>query len=354
MLSIDQKIKCLLTLAKQIKEVLGASSETDLNAESKQRLYRLIPAISHKNPWFSEWSVLNSLLGIVEMLHEEDVLEWVSRYVLEINAKKEQKKIGIVMAGNLPLVGFHDFVTVFMADEIALVKLSSDDLELFPAIMDLMIATEPTVSNCYEIQEKNLSGMDKIIATGSDNTARYFKHYFGKYPNVIRKSRTSIAILRTTDATDGYLQLARDLFYYYGMGCRNVSKLFVPKEFDLVRLMDELVTFTNEPQVQMDNVKYINNLEYHKSIMLINGVSFLDGGFFFLKEDRSLFSPVSIINFERYESEEEVEQFIEQNRDAIQCVVGSGNKEIPFGQAQLPKLWDYADDVDVMQFLLGA
>lgn len=335
---------------KVVERILLVDNESNLNSGSEKKLYSAIFSVQYKNSWFSEWSVRNALEGIVQLLNENDLLEFLATYYQRISDKKEVNNVGIVMAGNIPLVGFHDFVCVFLAGDVAKVKLSSEDDVLFPLILNIMMEINLMVSNSCVIQDAKLSDINKVIATGSSNTARYFEYYFSKYPNVIRKSRTSIGIVNKEDTDKDFLSLANDLFYYYGMGCRNVSKLYFPQGFDVVHFIDVLRTFDNH----LDNTKYINNLDYNKSILLINSTPFLDAGFFFLKEDESLFSPVSIINYEFYNDKQTVYDFIKKNENSIQCVVSSQNEYgVKPGQAQFPKLWDYADNVDVMAFLLA-
>lgn len=349
-MTIDERVKCLVKTGRILESILLTTNESNLISTSEKKLFSSISSVQYKNSWFSEWSVRNALEGIVKMLGEKDLLEFLASYYKPLLKKDKVYNVGLVMAGNIPLVGFHDFVCVFLAGDTAKIKLSSEDDVLFPLIFDLMKEINPKVGNSCVIQETKLSDIDRVIATGSSNTARYFEYYFSKYPNVIRKSRTSVGIVNKEDTDDDFLSLANDLFYYYGMGCRNVSKLYFPQGFDVVHFIDVLRTYDN----QLDNTKYINNLDYNKSIMLINSTPFLDAGFFFLKEDESLFSPVSIIHYEFYDDKQKVYDFIKENEHSIQCVVSSQNEYgVKLGQAQFPKLWDYADNVDVMAFLLA-
>lgn len=349
-MSVNDRLKCLVETGQLLQEVVSAKGMEELNDSAQQELYALIDTVFQKNAWFSPWSVRNALTGISEMLNSSDITEWASRYYKNITRKENQNTIGIVMAGNLPLVGFHDLISVFLAGDKAQLKLSSDDKELMPVIIKLMSSVDSRVNDMVTIANEKLEGIDKVIATGSNNTARYFEYYFGKYPNIIRKSRTSLAILSPSDSEDDIDQLAEDIFYYYGLGCRNVSKIYLPKSIGTTHFIDVL----SKNASKLDNVKYINNLEYHKSIMLINNVQFLDGGFFFMKEDNSLFSPVSVLNYEFYDDIDSVQQFVQENKNDIQCVVGNASFcDVSFGQAQHPKLWDYADKVDVLQFLLN-
>ncbi|MFT6746662.1 MAG: hypothetical protein ACJAZ2_001006 [Glaciecola sp.] len=346
-MDINKRIKCFVNTGESIRKVLNASDYKGLNLDSEKRLFDMIPIAFHRNAWFSEYSVRNSLQGLVDMLSESDLLEWLSLNLAAIKEKTTVARIGIVMAGNLPLVGFHDLLCVLLAGEYAVLKMSSDDSELLPVILNILEAHDDSITKKYHIEKEGIKNVDKIIATGSDNTARYFEYYFAKYPSVIRKSRTSLAVIHEGFSEADISKLAEDMFKYYGLGCRNVSKLFLPKGFDVPYLIDHLRSYESK----MDNIKYYNNLEYHKSILLINGEAFLDGGFFLMRESKELFSPISITNYEFYDSMEEVELFIQEHELQIQCVVGK-NSEVEFGKAQSPKLWDYADKVDIMKFLL--
>lgn len=349
-MDIDKRLKSFIKTGDSIRNVLQAKGSGDLTLEAEKALFGVVPVAFHKNGWFSEFSVRNSLQGIVTMLNETDLLEWLSLNLSLIKEKIKKEKvsrIGIVMAGNLPLVGFHDLLCVLLAGEYAVIKMSSDDTELLPLVLNILEAHDESIGDNYHVEKEGIKGIDKIIATGSDNTARYFQYYFAKYPSVIRKSRTSVAVVSEDISENEIKELAKDMFQYYGLGCRNVSKLFLPKGFNVPHLIDHLRSYESK----MDNVKYINNLDYHKSILLINGEQFLDGGFFLVRESKELFSPISVTNYEFYDTLSEVEGFITEHEPQIQCVVGKGFA-VELGMAQSPKLWDYADKVDIMKFLL--
>lgn len=351
-MDIDRRLKSFVKTGESIRNVLQAKDSEELSLDAEKYLFGVVPVAFHKNGWFSEFSVRNSLQGIVTMLNETDLLEWLSLNLSLIKEKIEKKekvsRVGIVMAGNLPLVGFHDLLCVLLAGEYAVIKMSSDDSELLPLILNILASHDKSIGESYHIENEGIKDIDKIIATGSDNTARYFEYYFAKYPSVIRKSRTSVAVVSEDISESEIKELAKDMFQYYGLGCRNVSKLFLPKGFSVPHLIDHLRSYESK----MDNVKYINNLEYHKSILLINGEQFLDGGFFLMRESKELFSPISVTNYEFYDTLSEVDCFMEEYEQQIQCVVGKGF-EVELGKSQSPKLWDYADKVDIMKFLLN-
>ncbi len=305
--------------------------------------------VAHKNPWFISDNVINSLQQIKnQFLAAEQLEKWIAHYNLpedQINPKK----IGLVMAGNLPLVGFHDWLCVFINGHIAKVKLSSKDDLLLPALIHhtnlrLGIAQEHT-----EFLER-LSDMDAIIATGSNNSSRYFDYYFGKYPHIIRSNRTSIAVLDGQETNEDLKNLADDLFLYFGMGCRNVSKLLIPPSFNLHRIFEN----SEHYRFLADHNKYKNNVDYNLSLLLLNQSPHLANEFLILQEQdiNGLFSPLSIITYSYYDKEEVVKEFIATHRNELQCIIGHQPFcTIGFGLGQSPALFDYADNVDTMVFL---
>lgn len=305
---------------------------------------------SQNNPWFGCEQIKQSLLSISSSIAQDKIHSWIKHYP-KLNKVSNPKKIGIVMAGNIPLVGFMDFFYVIMSGNKALVKLSSDDNVLLPALIEILKGINHKFAEYIKIYDGILSGFDAIIATGSNNTSRYFEYYFGKYPNIIRKNRSSLAILKG-DETDEELELlANDMTSYYGLGCRNVSKIFVPKNYDF----DQLHKVLSKRNSILEFYKYRNNYDYRKSIFIINRTPFIDCQSLLLTENSGLSSPISVVYFDYYNSEKEITDYFEKNREEIQCVVGNidDNKVVAFGMTQAPKLNDYADNVDVMEFLLN-
>lgn len=285
-----------------------------------------------------------SLNGIREYLREDQLIQWTSQYFLE---PVQQKTIALVMAGNIPLVGFHDFLCVLISGNAVQIKLSSKDSKLIKYLVNYLQSIEPSFAGRITFKER-LEGFDAIIATGSDNSARYFEYYFGKYPNIIRKNRTSCAILTGNESDEDIEKLGIDIFSYFGLGCRNVSKLYVPTDYDFVILLSRLESFKDI----IHHHKYCNNYDYQKSILLVNGVKHLDNGFVLLQENEKLVSPISVLYYERYTDESELKNKLKANAERIQCVVGKEKPaSIPFGQAQYPTVWDYADQIDTLKFL---
>ena len=191
-----------------------------------------------------------------------------------------------------------------------------------------------------------LKGCDAYIATGSNNSSRYFEQYFGKYPHIIRKNRSSAAILTGKESAVELQKLSDDIHLYFGLGCRNVTKIFVPEGYDFVPLLAAFDTY----KYFEDHHKYKNNYDYQLSILLLNNQFYMTNGSTLLTKNSSMFSPISQLYYETYSSSNEVESTLKNNPE-LQCLVGT--HYIPFGQAQAPGLFDYADGVDTVQFLLG-
>jgi hypothetical protein len=299
-----------------------------------------------ENPWFTPANVALSLEGIIKFLNEDTLSKWLSGYDLN---KVTPKIIGVVMAGNIPLVGFHDFLSVLISGHCLLAKVSSKDSVLINHVAGKLIEVEPGFSKRITLTAEPFKDIDAVIATGSDNSARYFEYYFGKYPHIIRRNRTSVAILNGKENKQELTELGKDIFSYFGLGCRNVSKLFVPASFELPTLLKSWEPY----QEVINHHKYANNYDYQKSIALVNKTPFLDNGFVLLVEDERLVSPVSTLYFQYYQNEEHLNDMIRPHQEKIQCLVGSTLlATIPFGKAQLPEVWEYADNVDTMDFLL--
>lgn len=314
-----------------------------LSAIDEAEFSELADKVRNENTWFTPESVRLALNGISRYLDGKKLHQWTASY----QAAPSPKKIGVVMAGNIPLAGFHDMLAVWASGHILMAKFSSKDSVLPAYLINKLLEIEPRFSQQVRI-ESVLRGFDAIIATGSDNSARYFLEYFGKYPHIIRKNRTSCAVLTGTETLEQLVLLGKDVFSYFGLGCRNVSKLFVPEDFDPVRLLGAWKDYTDI----LHHHKYHNNYDYQKSILLVNRIPFFDSGFVILQEDERLVSPISVVYLERYSSTTQLKERLDSLSEKIQCVVGIGQDDwVPFGEAQSPDLWDYADRVDTMKFL---
>lgn len=349
-MTLDKRINAFVELATFLQQFVDEKENEKLEALNAKFYHDLLVIINKQkqhNGWFEKHFVKDAIGAIAKQLTKENLTNWLSSY--EIN-EREQKRVGVIMAGNIPLVGFHDFICVLFSGNKVLVKLSNDDNLLLPKIAEVVVEIEPELKNDISFVQK-LEGFDAVIATGSNNTARYFDYYFGKYPNIIRKNRNSIAVIDSADSKEDLLKLGKDIFQYFGLGCRNVSKLYVPEGYDFAQFFEAIF---EDYQRIIDNNKYANNYDYNKAVYLLGSHKLLDNNFMLIKEDESLSSPVSVLHFEYYKNIEEVKDKLEDLKDEIQCVV-SQNAAIDsfkFGEAQQPALSDYADGVDTMKFLI--
>ncbi|MFT4683042.1 MAG: hypothetical protein ACI80P_000839 [Flavobacteriales bacterium] len=295
------------------------------------------------NGWFTEENVRKAMASLGASISEESLEEWLGRYAL--SEKPTGNSVGLILAGNIPLVGFHDVMSVVLSGNKAKVKLSRDDARLLPAVFGLAVQMDSGFKELIEFVLGKLEGYDAIIATGSNNTSRYFDHYFGKGPNIIRKNRTSVAVLTGEETEEELELLGADIFTYFGLGCRNVTKVMMPTDFDINRLFAGLFPYKDI----VNHNKYANNYDYHKALWLLNQDALIENGFILVKEDEALVSPVGSLYVQRYASNAELEAYLTKHESGIQVVVGKNY--FPFGEAQKPKLWDYADGVDTVSFL---
>ena len=293
------------------------------------------------NPWFTEENLKLAFEGLSTYLKEENLSKWTLNYNFDDN---ESKNIGVVMAGNIPLVGFHDYLSVLISGNSLTAKLSSNDNYLLKEIHKQLIEIEPFFSNKVNFVDR-LENVDAYIATGSDNSARYFEHYFAKKPNIIRKNRTSIAVINGDETPDELNELSKDIFNYFGLGCRNVTFLMVPEGYK----WDPIYEACEKWKDVIHHTKYCNNYEYSRSVLLVKQVPFFDNNFLIMKEADELNSTISVLNFKTYKSEKEVSTFLDNHTEQTQCIVG--NRFLPFGSAQTPDVWDYSDGVDTLEFL---
>lgn len=312
-------------------------------------LSALIENEQYHNAWFTPANVSEAVTAIGNMLNQADLTTWLSKYVLETG--KPSKNVGLILAGNIPLVGLHDVLCVIASGNKALIKASSQDARLIKAVLEKLVAIDPDFAGSFSFVDR-LEGFDAIIATGSNNSSRYFDYYFGKVPNIIRKNRNSIAVLGGKETAAELFNLGHDILDYYGLGCRNVSKILVPEGYDFTFFFESI----EDHKAIINHHKYNNNYDYNKSIYLVNGDKHFDNGFLMVKEDDRLTSPLSVLFFNYYHDMAGVENIIDQNVENIQCIVSKlplqvTNQVVGFGQSQQPKLWDYADGVDTMEFL---
>lgn len=315
-------------------------NQIGLTEEEYQDFDLLVSKCHVYNGWFTEESIRLALREWSVLLTKSALDSWLAGCQFS-----ESKKIAVIAAGNIPMVGLLDAISVLLTGNYLLLKCSSDDDKLIPAILKLAAKFDHSVAERYEVVEARLTGFDAVIATGSNNSSDHFKQYFSNVPNIIRKNRSSIAIIDSDTSPEDMQELGKDIFTYYGLGCRNVSRLFIPKDFVLDRFFEGMFGFKEI----VNHHKYANNYDYQRAIHLMNGDEFLDNGFLMTKEDERLHAPLGMIYYQRYEDLSEVTRFIEENKDELQCVVGKGF--IEFGGSQKPSLTDYPDNVDILEFI---
>lgn len=326
---------------------LGSRLHT-IEAGDKNNLYRR--AADH-NAWFTAPHCEMALNGILKFLVKDNLERWVmgSRRKSEPHSNhyelspEEPRKVGVVMAGNIPMVGFHDLLSVLISGHKLAAKLSTQDTILMRFVVEQLVEIEPRFGEYISFAER-MNDAQAVIATGSDNTARYFEYYFRHIPHIIRKNRSSCAIIRGDETPEQLKILGKDVFNYFGLGCRNVSKLFVPEGYDFRQLLDVWEGY----QDVSNHHKYVNNYDYNKSILLVNCKHFYDNGFVLITENQALVSPISVLYYESYSGTPDLDS------EKIQCVASSTGwytGSVPFGKTQEPELWDYADGVDTLKFL---
>lgn len=293
------------------------------------------------NGWFTKESVLFSFSSHGAMLSREVLNDFTAKYPFVLTPKN----VLVVMAGNLPLVGFHDFLCVLLSGNKITIKLSSDDQTLLPALIELLITIDKQFEERIIVSKGALKEIDAVIATGSDNSTRYFQEYFGKYPHVFRKNRTSIAVLDGTESKEEITLLGKDIFQYFGLGCRNVSHLLLPRGFDLNRFFEGIYDYKE----LINHHKYANNFDYNRAVHLLNLIPLLENGFVLLKETTDLHASLAMLYYHYYDSQNEIDSYLDEHKEAIQVVIGKSY--FPFGLAQTPLITDFADNIDTMNFL---
>jgi len=350
-MELHQRINAFSALGQFLEQFTSETPEKKdavLNNDSFfSEMQQKMQTAKHHNGWFTEDNLYFTCKSWAEALTEENINKWAANYSIP---EVEPKTVAIIMAGNIPLVGFHDFLSVLLTGNKVLAKLSSNDKQLLPFLAKYLISVEPDFKNLIEFTEGRLTDFDAVIATGSDNTARYFDYYFSKYPNIIRKNRNSVAVLTGNETKEEMELLANDIFRYFGLGCRNVSKIFLPEKYEYDQFFNGMFSWKHV----INNHKYINNYDYNKAVYLMSNINLLDNEYLLLKEDTGYSSPISVTFYETYSKLEDVKQKLETESHKIQAIVSNAgiDNEISFGEAQQPELWDYADGVDTVAFLL--
>ncbi len=311
---------------------------------------KLILLSQSHNGWYTPEQVYFAIHSWAEALTTENIEKWLSAYPAELFDTKEEKTVALILAGNIPLVGFHDFLSVLITGNKALIKTSSNDQHLLPFLAKYLIAVDENLKDKITFVEGKLENFDTVIATRSNNTARYFEYYFKDKPSIIRKNRNSAAVLNGKETQQELEALGEDIFRYFGLGCRNVSKLFVPKGYSFDAFFQGIFKY----QEVIHYEKYANNYDYNKAVFLMSNFKLLDNGFLTIKEDASYASPISSVFYEFYDDIQTLQNRLETDAEQIQCIVSNDliKNSIPFGETQNPQLWDYADNVDTITFLL--
>ena len=330
----QKKIQSLIKLGDWLKHF--STNKTTINLQKK---------LKNNNGWFTKWNLDTASLSWGKSLNFEDLMLWLENHSIT----KHPKKVGLILAGNIPFVGLHDILSVWFSGHMALVKLSKKDMFLLPFVISFLEKECPETKGQIIFSEKKFKDYDAVIATGSDNSARYFDFYFKKTPNIIRKNRNGIAVLDGNETKSQIELLGYDILAHYGLGCRNVSKLFIPKNYDLDIVFGGLYKYSSV----MESAKYANNYDYNKAVFLMSEFDFKDNGFFMLKNDSRLSSPLTSAFYSEYDSIEALNETIQDHIDEIQCVVSNQiiKKSISFGEAQNPKIYEYADGINTLDFL---
>jgi len=300
-----------------------------------------------ENSWFTPEFINIAVKNIVEnFLHYDKLVKWAAYYKLQPGDNDERanrQTVGIVMAGNIPLVGFHDLISVFVSGHKAAIKASSKDSVLIKHLITILINEAPQIGERIRFAEM-LKDCSAFIATGSNNTSRYFEFYFGKYSHIIRRNKTSVAILKGNEHAEELEKLADDVYQFFGLGCRNVTKIYVPGKYDFKPLLGAFTKYN----YLADHPKYRNNYDYNLAMQILGNKFYMTNGSIVLTEDASMFSPISQLNYQYYSDPSLLVSSLSDNPE-LQCIVGRDH--IPFGQSQSPTLFDYADKVDTMAFL---
>jgi hypothetical protein len=353
MLTLQQRISAFEKLGRFMAQHSQASPDKDLEKLNNYFLEGYFAALRDAglfNHWFSTDNLQFALEEWASALSQENLEAWVQRYPKEVFNPQAPKTVAVIMAGNIPLVGFHDFLSVLLSGHRVLAKPSSDDEKIIPYLAQVLVAIEKDFAPHIKLADGVLKDFDAVIATGSSNSARYFENYFGKYPHIIRKNRSSVAVLTGNESEQELKNLGEDIFRYYGLGCRNVAKAYVPEDFDVNRIFKAIYGF----KYVADNNKYSNNYDYNRAIYLMEKHAFLENGFFIIKEEEALHAPVAVLHTQVYKDLTTLEKDLQAKAEEIQCVATKAPLNlaaVELGQTQKPNLWDYADQVDTLQFL---
>ncbi len=337
---LKERIESLIQLGKEL-------------TPENERLQAVVNRTYHNNSWFTVENQWKAIEAIAHNFLKRDILEsWIASYNIP-DEPIHMKSVCLVLAGNIPLVGFHDILCVFVAGHKAKIKASDKDPFLIPFIIQNLTEINPLVKEYFELVQGIMKDFDTVIATGSNNSARYFEAFFGKYPHIIRKNRNAVAVLQGNETADDLMKLGEDVFTYFGLGCRNVSKIYLPRNYEFNPLLEAL----HEYREIVLHDKYKNNFDYQFTLLILNKVKYQGNGCILMIEIPEIASPIALLHYEYYDDFEMLQLELNGRKDDIQCVVSNtpveGLPSFKFGEAQKPSINDYADGVDTMAFLLG-
>jgi hypothetical protein len=325
----------------------------------EEELERIIASARVENPWFTSENICSALDKWSLALYPENVDRWIEPYLPALKAQRNAIVVGVINAGNIPFVGLHDLLTVILCGCKYVGKNATGDKILLPYLSRILGAIEPEINNSVRFVER-IADIDAVIATGSNNSARYFEYYFGKYPHIIRKNRNGVGVLTGKEKKNQLHELGKDIFSYFGLGCRNVSKLYVPAGYDFKEFFESIYDFNSI----MMHSNYMNNFDYNNTLLLLKRIPFLQNGFLILREEKLIPSPISVLHFEEYTDQKSLSEDLISNINLLQCIACDKNIvdnndtlkkiQVDFGKTQSPALWEYADGVNTLEFIVSS
>jgi len=354
--SLNKRLSALSRLGEMLSILYNDESLPKIEgglAKSMENFRNSIIESGRVNPWFTPENIKFAIEAWSEALTVTSLNQWILPYQKGLRENHSPKKVAVIMAGNIPLVGMHDFISTLLAGHFFIGKLSVNDNLLLPALAKLLVLVEPGFERMISFTDQKLENFDAVIATGSNNTSRYFEYYFSKYPHIIRKNRNGVAVLDGTESNTSLQGLASDICLYFGLGCRSISKIYIPEGFNPAYILDACEPFRNN---LFDHFKYMNNYIYQKTILQINLLPFYDNGVILLFDSTANSSPISVVHFETYRSAEALQEKLLLEKELIQCIASDSLNipgSVPLGATQRPGLWDYADGIDTLEFLLS-
>ncbi|MBM3403861.1 MAG: acyl-CoA reductase [Bacteroidetes bacterium] len=347
-MTLSDRISAFAALGSEMNRILSDFLDGSNHSLFSIEFNELLEKIPSENPWFTRDNINFAWKEVAEKLDRQTLQDWIFPYAERISGLKKPQRIAVVMSGNIPMAGFHDFLCTLITGHKLIAKCSSADNILIPFLSRILASFNTAFSEMITFTEGTLAGFDKVIASGSNNTSRYFEYYFRNHPHIIRKHRNGIAILDGKESADELKNLGEDIFRYFGLGCRSISKMYIPNRFRWEELFESMLPY----QFLFHHHKYRNNYDYQKAIRIMNNRPFLDNGFVMFQESAAIASPIGVLFYETYDGLAQVMSICEQREDEIQCIVSHAfPRAVAFGEAQKPSLQTYADKVDTIRFL---